>query len=115
MYHFVFHLRMVMHRLAEEPIGKATTPSTTDIGRMLTSLPKRAAFVHSGDTVGVIYTHATGQPLSGNELYDRAKYILMQTRTTYCYPREVVERNFLPASQAQPQALQPISRWEEVE
>lgn len=73
MYHFVFHLRMVMMALAEAPIGKATSVSTADVARMLSALPKRAAFVRSAETVGVIYTHntvppATMQPVKAEEI-----------------------------------------------
>ena len=115
LYHFLFHLRMVMFRLSRKPIGKATTTSTAEVAKMLTQLPKRAAFVRSGDTVGVIYTHDTGGSLPRRELYNRAVAILEHTRQTYCHPRAEVERLFTQPTQAQPQALQPVSRWEVVE
>lgn len=113
LFHLVFHLRLVMQRLAEQPIGKATTLSHTDVGRMLTALPKRAAFVRSGDTVGVIYTHDTAPGLANWELYERAKDILEHTRIVYCHPREEVERLFMQP--AHPQAgIQPV-KAEEIE
>ena len=113
-YHFIFHLRMVMQILAEEPIGKKSTASPADVAKMLTALPKRAAFVRSGETVGVIYTHDTMPALPKVELYERAKGILEHTRAVYCRPRAEVERLFLQPAQASAPA-QPVSRWEEVE
>ena len=115
LYHFIFHLRLVMQRLAEQPIGKATTASPTEVGRMLTQLPRRSAFVRSGDTVGVIYTHDTPPLQTKTELLDRLQYIVAHTRETYCHPREEVERLFMQPP-AQPTAsVQPVSRWEEIE
>ena len=115
MYHFVFHLRLVMQRLAEQPIGKATTLTTADTGKMLTALPRRAAFVRTGDTVGVIYTHDTPPALSRWDLSDRTAYIKDHTREVYCHPRAEVERLFLAPGSSQPPDVQPVSRWEEVE
>ncbi len=130
LYHFIFHLRMVMQRLADQPIGKTTAASTADVGRMLTSLPRRAAFVRSGDTVGVIFTHDTPQLPSPREQAERAALVLAQTRTKYCHPRVEVEAALAgqdtvkpPApSQDKDQATEsdntptpPPSRWEETE
>lgn len=114
LFHFLFHLRMVMQRLAENPIGKATTPSPTDIGKMLMSLPRRAAFVRSGDTVGVIYTDDTPKPLPSGALFTRMEQMLLQTRQTYCHPRAEVEQLFLSNVPAKP-TIQPVNRWEEIE
>ena len=114
MYYFICCLRLVMEYLADNPIGKVSTASTTDVGRMLTSLPKRSAFVHSADTVGVIYTHDTLPTLPGNALYERAKAILEHTRDVYCRPKAEVERQFMQPAQASA-PVQPVSRWEEVE
>ena len=61
LFHLIFHLRTLMIYLASEPIGKKSTPSTTIVGQMLTNLPRRAAFVRSAETVGVIYTNDTPQ------------------------------------------------------
>jgi hypothetical protein len=116
LYHFIFHLRQLMAYLAANPIGKRTTLNPTDIGRMLANLPRRAAFVRSGDTMGVIYTHDTAPSLPREELYERAKAILLQTRQTYCHPRAEVEKLFMAPKPAQPQApMKPINRWEEIE
>lgn len=124
LYHLLFHLRLTMMHLATEPIGKKTAPSTTVVGQMLTQLPRRAAFVRSGETVGVIYTNDTPQRVTGNELQLRAQAVLTQTRQKYCHPRKEVERSFLepeagePANassmvQADAPAMQPpMSRWE---
>ena len=114
MLHFVFCLRLLMRRLAENPIGKRTTASTADVARMLTQLPKRAAFVHSGDTVGVIYTHDTPILLPPVQLFERAKAILEHTRQVYCHPKAEVERLFMLPAQASA-SVQPVSRWEEIE
>lgn len=92
LYHFLFHLRMTMIALAEEPIGKRTAPSTTVVAGMLTQLPRRAAFVRTGETVGVIYTNDTPQRLSGRELVARVQTVLEQTRAKYCHPRAEVEQ-----------------------
>lgn len=113
-YHFLFHLRFVMQLLAEEPIGKATTTSTTDVARMLTNLPRRAAFVRSADTIGVIYTHDAIPPLPGNMLYERAKGILEQTRATYCRPKAEVEQWFMPVNVQPTGTVQPV-KAEEIE
>jgi len=115
LFHFVFHLRLVMQRLAEEPIGKQTTATPAEVARMLTQLPKRAAFVRSGDTVGVIYTHNTPEALPQRELFERANAILQHTRVVYCKPRAEVERLFMQSSQQPPALLvQPIQA-EEIE
>jgi len=104
-----------MQLLAEEPIGKATSVSTAEVARMLTQLPKRAAFVRSGDTVGVIYTHNTAPTLPRRELFMRAKDILEHTRIVYCHPRAEVERLFLAPGNNKPPDNPPVSRWEEIE
>jgi len=114
MYYFICCLRLVMQYLACNPIGKATGASSADVAKMLTALPKRAAFVHSGDTVGVIYTHDTMPKLGRIELFSRARDILEHTRMVYCHPKVEVERSFMQPAQPAT-SLQPVSRWEEVE
>jgi hypothetical protein len=114
LFHFVFHLRMLMLSLSEEPIGKATSASPAEVAKMLTSLPNRAAFVRSADTIGVIFTHNTPERLSRSELHDRATFIVGQTRQTYCHPKAEVEKSFLPAS-PQVQTAQATTKWEEIE
>lgn len=100
MYHFIFYLRMVMQYLSQEPIGKKSAPSTTVVSQMLTQLPRRAAFVRSGETVGVIYTYDTPGHLKTPALRDRVQEILACTRATYCHPRDQVEHLFLPIEAA---------------
>jgi hypothetical protein len=112
LYHFIFHLRMVMQLLAEQPIGKATAASTADVARMLTNLPRRAAFVRSADTIGVIYMHDAIPPLPSPMLYERAKGILKQTRATYCRPKAEVERWFMPVSAQAQASVQPVQSIE---
>ena len=112
MYHFVFHLRLVMQYLSENPIGKATTLSTAEVARILTSLPKRSAFVRSANTVGVVYTHNTAPGKTGNALYERIKGVLMQTRKTYCHPRNEVERWFMQVNSQAQTSVQPVQAVE---
>lgn len=125
LYHLLFHLRMTMAYLAAAPIGKKSTPGTSAVGQMLTQLPRRAAFVRSGEDVGVIYTHDTQAVASGEDLRKRGQEILQQTRSKYCHPKDVVEQalaqplqHMQPDAQAvnaapDPNALPDISRWEE--
>ena len=80
MYHFLFHLRALMAYLADNPIGKKSTLSATEVAHMLTSLPKRAAFVRSGEDTGVIYTDKTAPLCSARELGRRFYIIRGQTR-----------------------------------
>jgi hypothetical protein len=104
---FVFYLRQTMSYLAKHPIGKVSAPSANAVGRMLTQLPRRAAFVRSGEDVGVIYTLPTPKRLSGQELTERIQLIREQTRITYCHPCEEVELRILgdaDATRVQPMA-----------
>lgn len=122
LYHFLFHLRMTLFALADNPIGKKTAPSTTIVGQMLTQLPRRSAFVRSGETVGVIYTNDTPERIRGRDLMLRAQTVLEQTRQKYCHPRADVNRPVArPTSNgarvATPPKLDPMTpgvRWEEV-
>lgn len=123
LYHFLFHLRMTMAVLAETPIGKKSAPSSTAVGQMLTSLPRRAAFVRSAETVGVIYTEDTKNRLQGRELIARIQAILTQTRKKYSHPRAEVERLFtqvgttdtkIPKLEAREVTASPLPRWEEL-
>jgi hypothetical protein len=94
LFHFLFHLRMTMRYLAEHPLGKQSTASTADVGKMLNQLPRRSAFVRSGDTIGVIYTHDTPKPPTQLQLFSRIKDILEHTRVVYCHPRTEIEQRF---------------------
>jgi hypothetical protein len=92
---------------------------------MLTSLPKRAAFVRAAETVGVIYTHDTPPALPDGALYERVKDILMHTRQTYCHPRAEVERSMMHSnasstggfdtSKSSNPMVQPVNQWNEIE
>ncbi|HVB24072.1 MAG TPA: hypothetical protein VNG51_19195 [Ktedonobacteraceae bacterium] len=113
LYHFLFHLRMAMYALAENPLGKKSAPSSAAVGQMLTNLPRRAAFVRSAETVGVIYTEDTPNRLQGRELVKRIQAILTQTRNKYSHPKAEVERLFVqPSTSASP--AMPVTRWEEL-
>jgi len=92
-YHFIFTLRMMMAHLAEQPIGKKSQPSSTHVAQWLSSLPRRAAFVRSGDDVGMIYTFDTPHKLTGVALAERMRVIQAQTRAKYCRPRDQLFRN----------------------
>ncbi len=118
-FHFIFHLRALMHFLAQNPLGKATTTPATAVAQMLTSLPRRAAFVRTGETVGVIYTSDTPEPLPPQLFKQRLEAIVQHTRTEYCRPRAEVEQEMLnptpppnlPHPSQPPQV--PPTRWEE--
>lgn len=121
---FMFSLRSLMFQLARDPIGKVTEASTSEIAKMLSSLPRRAAFVRSGDDVGVIYTHNIPQRVSQAEHAARLNAIRQQTRAKYCHPREEVEQRLLaevdggsgqPSSPGQPTSPDALlGGWEEV-
>jgi hypothetical protein len=108
LYHFVFHLRMVMQLLAADPIGKATFTSPTEVAKMLTSLPRRSAFVRSADTVGVMYTLSTPPALPSMALFELIKGVLFQTRATYCRPKAEVEQWFMPVGTVGMASVQPV-------
>jgi hypothetical protein len=96
LYHFLYHLRMTMTHLAQDPIGKKTQPSTTHVGQMLTQLPRRTAFVLSGEHIGVIYTTDTPLRTTGAPLAARMQAIQEQTRQKYCHSRKAEEALALP-------------------
>ncbi len=92
LYHFIYHLRELMKCLASNPIGKKSTLSTTEVAQMLTQLPRRAAFVRSGEEMGVIYTDDTLPMVSGSTFAQRLEFIQAQTRQKYCRPKSEVEK-----------------------
>jgi hypothetical protein len=108
LHHFLYHLRVVMQRLAVYPIGKATTTTPADVAKMLNQLPRRAAFVRSGDTTGVVYTQDTPQGMDPTTYADVYGYIQDQTRQTYCHPKTEVEQWFMPASPQVTTSAQPL-------
>jgi len=110
LYHFLFHLRMVMRYLAEQPIGKPSSLSTTEVARMLTSLPRRAAFVRSGDEAGVIYTDNTPPHVDAATLHQRLALIRDQTRHRYC--RSLDEPGDAAPLPTRPIEEPPLPRWE---
>jgi hypothetical protein len=129
LFHFVFHLRMVMVRLAEGPIGKATVASPAEVAKMLTSLPNRALFVTSADTGGTLYTFDTFPIVSQARalVFKQIAQVLTQTRARYGKPRADVERDLqqppdepdtsggAPVKNPPPQPPgQPARRWEEI-
>ncbi len=109
--HFLFHLRETMRYVASNPLGTATAVSASDIASMLTQLPKRAAFVRSGDDVGVIYTDDTLAMCDEEEFEARLTQVKVQTIQKYCH--EIVPQ--LPGIPANPQPAKPqFRRYTEV-
>ncbi len=91
--HFIFHLRRTMMHLSNRPIGKKTrtTVTTADIAQMLSSLPRRAAFVRSGQDVATIYTEDTPEMVAHTTLMERMARIKEQTREKYCRQKDEIE------------------------
>ena len=110
LYHFLFHLRATMSYLAANPIGKKNSLSPADIAHQIVQLPKRVAFVRSGNDVGVIYTDDTLPHMDEDTVLGKYVNIKVQTRQKYC--RKVEDSQ--PASPNTPDNEPPISRWEEV-
>lgn len=113
LYHFLFHLRQAMRHLADEPIGRKTSSNSLDIAQMLTQLPRRAAFIQSGDTVSVIYTEDTAPPVTPEVLAERFKTIQEQTRIKYCTPKDKLEEELKPTIEAD--EMLKTTRWEVIE
>lgn len=91
--------------------------SPSEVATELMSLPRRTAFVRSGEDVGAIHTHDTLEPVSWEEFLDRLGRIRWQTIEKYCKPKAEVEgapdqntNNNPPDDNQEP----PLSRWEEV-
>ena len=95
-------------------------------------MPPRAAFVRSGELIGVIYTNETPEAVSEVELDERLDIIQEQTRAKYCHPKAEVEQAFMPTQPPSaapksddatlpveqppttPPVEPPVSRWEEI-
>jgi hypothetical protein len=106
--HFLYHLRQTMNYLSQNPIGKKSTMSSSEAASSLLQLPRRAAWVRSGETIGVIYTDKTAAHCDTRELGRRYYLIRGQTRAKYCSP---VMAEPIVDSTPEP----PISRWEVVQ
>ena len=90
-----------MSYLTQHPIGKKSTTTSAEVAQMLTRLPKRAAFVRSGEDTGVVYTEDTLPLVAPGAFQQRLAFIQDQTRQRFCRPKEVVERELLqPPTQA---------------
>lgn len=109
LYHFLYFLRQTMNYLSLNPIGKRSNLSPIDVSHMLMQLPRRAAFVRSGQDIGVIYTDKTADHCDTKELGRRYYLIRGQTRAKYCKPKEEL---VTPVSASNEPFL---SRWEEVQ
>jgi len=108
-----------MRHLAQEPVGTKSALGTTELAHLLTQLPRRAAWVRSGDELATIYTHPIPKSLTGVELRERLEVIMTQTREKYCRPKTEVESGFFKTPEKTtpdaPAETARISRWEEVE
>jgi hypothetical protein len=109
--HFLFLLRVTMSYLAEHPIGKQRTLNPALVAKMLTELPKRAAYVRSGDTTGVIYTDNTIPLVDSNELRKRFYFIREQTREKYC---RAIRETPIESNSTKLELKPKVSRWEVV-
>ncbi len=110
--HCIFHLRMVMMYLAQNPILKGGKAPTIDFAQMLIQLPIRMALVRSGEEAGQIVTNDTPTPLVGEALEARRFFIREHTRQRYCHPRGQIET--LIESTTPPDEFT-LGRWEAVE
>ncbi len=108
LFHMVYHLRHVMAYLAANPIGSKRTLGTSDVASMMVRLPRRAAFVLSGQEMGVIFTDDKLPVLQGKLLADRLALIQAQTRLRYCKP---IPNPNTPPPPPQPDD-DPQPRWE---
>jgi hypothetical protein len=104
--HFLYHLRITMRYLAENPLGTRTQMSNAEVGKMLNQLPKRAAAIRNGQDTGIIFTHDTPRRLSEAAYTDIVTTIQMHTRWTYCRSRAEVEYA-LQGTQADPPLAAP--------
>ncbi|MBA2682556.1 MAG: type IV secretion system DNA-binding domain-containing protein [Ktedonobacteraceae bacterium] len=120
-YHCVYHLRATLAYLAKNPLGKQQTTTKNDVAQMLSQLPKRSAFVRSGEAMATLYTIKTGFKLTDTTLDDYLTVIRDQTRTKYCHPVDEVEHTFEVVDRLPPSPLAAVidgvlaSRWEEVD
>jgi hypothetical protein len=112
LWHCIFHLRMVMISLAQNPIVKSGKTPTIDFAQILIQLPVRMALVKSGDDVGQITTNHTPPPLVDTALQARRFFIQEHTRQRYCHPRAQIEH--LIDDTTPPDEFS-LRRWEEVD
>ncbi len=94
-----------MYSLSQHPVGKSSTSKAAGVADMLTQLPKRAAFVRTGEFIGAIYTQNTPPALTGAALRQRMLDIRDRTRTKYCHPTGAAQPSIpdaepVPADQA---------------
>jgi hypothetical protein len=87
-FHFLFFLRRTMLRLADDPIGEKTVKTPAEIARMLTSLPRRTAFIRSGEDVATIFTEDTPEVVSEYLFNNRVERIREHTREKYCMSKD---------------------------
>lgn len=90
--HFLFFLRRTMLILASNPIGETSKQSAAEIAQQIINLPKRTAFVRSGETVALIETDDTPEMVTPSSLAGRKQQIREQTRQNYCRAAYDVEQ-----------------------
>lgn len=104
-YHFIFYLRQTLEYLARNPIGKVSATTPAEVSRMLTQLPRRSAFVKSGEDIGVIYTFPTPPEVQGIDLSNRRLAIIHQTRQRYCNPKDALNQWFAAGGTQRPRSV----------
>ena len=94
LFHFLFYLNETLYHLVCNPIGKRTptAQSSAEIAQMLVSLPRRAAFIRSGEEIGTIFTSDTPDMLPASLFSKRVAFITAQTRQKYCRMQSEVEQ-----------------------
>jgi hypothetical protein len=100
--HCLGHLRITMHHLAQNPIGKATTGSA-NVAQLLSQLPPRHAFVQTSDGVWYMKTQDTPPPCDAEEFKARMYFIEQQTHQQYCHPRSEIESKPVVQSEPEPE------------
>ena len=122
MWCFIFHLRMTMLYLADNPIGDETVMNTTDLAHILTQLPKGMVLIRSGDDVGQVETQKPGKGMDMRSFGTRMKELRDQTRQRYTKPRSEIEsmNENLKSVDVEPDdvnemPVKPQSIWEDVE
>jgi len=113
LYHFLFFLRATIAHLAQEPIGKKSALSLTEIAHQMTQLPRRTALSRTGDQTMLIRTYDTPDALQGPALAERWAIIQAQTRQRYCRPRLEIEKAAMPNTEPPqaPPAWEEIQQW----
>lgn len=112
---FLIAFRLVMRYLAENPIGKLTAPSTTQVASQIISLKQRQALVKTIQSTYQIRTIDTGdinyipRAAGATERQTRRRAILEQTHTKYCKKASEVEQAIMRRAGVYRQEAQPAT------